>query len=231
MRVASVSSNSPRNAVYLTTLSISGSIQRRALAGISTDEWEKNTWQEALAGWIYYYYFNIIMHEDWSLPKCDAVSFDQLFSTFRKIVDVFPFTGKSIILIFQHDRQFHTEKNLNNLKYRNTNQESQILCQNLVAETEENHKIGQSGQQPTSASPRYKRQQPSEAEHLIRRLFQGNKTTRSSPLFLLLHSGNATRAIQIRCRRIILPTFCVWGKKKYSERRSLCLATGTKVIS
>jgi len=37
-----------------------------------------------------------IIHEESGLPKCDAVSLDQLLSTFRNIVDAFPFTGQSV---------------------------------------------------------------------------------------------------------------------------------------
>ena len=37
-----------------------------------------------------------IIHEESNLPKCDAVSLDQMFPTFRDIVDAFPFTGQSI---------------------------------------------------------------------------------------------------------------------------------------
>jgi len=50
-------------------------------------------------------------------------------------------------------------------------------------------------------------------------LMQGTKTTRSSPLFLLLRFENATRTTQMRWRRKFLPTFCVGGGGGgYSER-------------
>ena len=62
-------------------------------------------------------------------------------------------------------------------------------------------------------------------------LMQGTKTTRSSPLFLLLRFENATRTTQMRWRRKFLPTFCVGGGDTQKEWRPQCPATDTKLIS
>jgi hypothetical protein len=130
--------------------------------------------------------------------------------------------------VSQLNRKISTKQTLSHHKttwfISNTDVPTQIshTMPELVSETEENNKIGQSGK-VTEASPRCKpkastTERSREVQKVdITSLMQGTKTTRSPPPFLLLHFENATRTIQMRWRRIFLPTFCVRGKK-YSER-------------
>lgn len=153
MRVASVSKLS-RNAVYLTTLSISGAQQCRTVAWMSTDEWEVTLYGALV---VRDFYFSLRMrHQVFrNATLCRWISCSRRFGISWML---FPSWVNQLQGKISTKQTVTSQNNLNRFKYRCTNHESHILCQNLVSESEENNKIGQSGQQLTRASPRYKPQ-------------------------------------------------------------------------